>query len=237
MSGRSWRFLYVIGGVAAFAALALMVFDIVLTMVPGWGTASVPVTATGWFAQFASTPWLGLRNLDVLNVVASFIALPLYVAVYGALRDREPALALTGLVLVTLGTALFASANAGLPMLELSRRYAEAGAADRFALAAAAEGLLARGAHGSLGAFPGFLLSELGTLVAGIALLRSGVFGKLTAWLGIAGVSVLLAYTTAYTFIEGTTTLVMAAAIPGGLLMIAWHVLVGRRLFALAAER
>lgn len=234
---RGWRMLYVVGGVAAFMALALMVLDIVLTMLPGWGTGTTPTTAMGWFEQFAVNPLLGMRNLDFLNITASVIVLPLYVAIYGALRHSEPALALTGLIVVALGTAVFVSANAALPMLELSRQYATASeAADKAALLSAAQALLASGAHGGLGAFPGFVLSEIGTLLTGVALLRSGAFGRRVAWVGIVGVTVLLGYTTAYTFISATNDLVMLAAIPGGLLMIAWYVIVGRRLLGLSAS-
>lgn len=233
-SDRGWRTVYAVGGATAFLTLAMLLFDIVLAMVPGWGTSTVPSSAGAWFAQFAATPLLGLRNLDLLNVVASLLALPLYVAIHGALRDTEPGLAITGLLVVALGTAVFAASNAALPMLELSRRYAGASPAAQASLLSAADALLAGGAHGSYGAYPGFLLSEIGTLVTGIALLRSGRFGKPVAWIGIAGVSILLGYTTAFTFGSGDSTLVMAAAAPGGLLMIAWYALVGRRLLRLA---
>lgn len=232
---RSWRTLYRIGGTVAFVALAMMVLDIALTMMPGWGSASVPATAAAWLAQLRDTPLLGMRNLDFLNITASVIVLPLYLAIYGVLRRTEPALALLGLIVVALGTALFVAANAALPMLELARGYALAtDPAERAAFVAAAQALLARGAHGSFGSYPGFFLSEVGTLLTGIALLRSRAFGLAAAWVGIVGVTVLLGYTTAYTFVSATDSLIMLAAIPGGLLMIAWYVLVGRQLLSQA---
>jgi hypothetical protein len=232
-----WRLLYRVGGIVAFVALGLMVLDIVLTMLPGWTPASVPTSTSAWLTQLADDPLLGMRNLDLLNVIASVVVLPLYIAIFAAVRRTEPGLALVGLAIVALGTAVFAASNAALPMLELGRRFsATLVPAERSALVAAADALLARGAHGSYGAFPGFALSEIGTLVTGIALARSRAFGAATAWVGILGVTVLLGYTTAYTFISPTSSLVLLAAMPGGLLMIAWYVLVGRRLITLATR-
>lgn len=233
---RDWRTLYVWGGIVAFVALGGMLLDIVLTMLPGWGTDTVPPTATAWFAQLESNPLLALRNLDLLNVALSLLALPMYVALHGALRRTAPGLSTLGLVVVVVGTALFAAANSALPMLELSRQFGRAtDESARVALAAAADALLSRGAHGSFGAYPGFLLSEIGTLIMALAMLRNGVFGARTAWTGAFGATVLLAYTTLYTFV-GSGSLVLAIAVPGGLLMIAWYAVVGRRLVALGRD-
>lgn len=237
LQDRGWRAAYLIGGIAAFLAVAGMLTDIALTMLPGWGAASVPATALAWFDQFASTPLLGMRNLDALNIAISIVALPMYVALYGAHRRSAAGLALAGLVFVSVGTAVFVAANAALPMLELSRQYATAGAAERAALLSSAYALLARGAHGSLGAFPGFFISEVGTLLAAIAMLAGGVFSRKSGWIGIAGVLLLVVYTAVYTFVAAEESVMMALAIPGGLLMIVWYVLVGRRLLQLRTTR
>jgi len=230
---RSWHAMYVVGGVAALLALAGMVLDIALTMQPGWGAGSVPVGAHAWLGQFASDPLLGMRNLDFLNTVISLVALPMYVAVCGAHRRTALPMALLGLVFVAVGTAVFVSANAAMPMLTLSRAYEQTGPAERLALLSAAEALLASGAHGSYGAYAGFLISEIGTLIVAFAMLTGGVFRRVTGWVGVVGVTILAGYTTAYTFGGGDNTLVMAVAIPGGLLMVAWYVMVGVRLVRL----
>jgi hypothetical protein len=122
-----------------------------------------------------------------------------------------------------------------LPMqLALGRRHALAAAeADRAAIEAAALALLSRGQHGSLGSYPGFLVSELGSLTLCVALVRSGALGRGLGWLGVAGLLALLAYSTALTFVPEAAARMLALAAPGGLLMIAWHVLVGRALLRL----
>ena len=104
----------------------------------------------------------------------SLLALPMYVALYGAMRRSAPGLAILGVSVVAVGTTLFVAANAALPMLELGSRY---GAAER-----------RRAPHWSppptpartrrsrqLRGVPGFLLSEIGTLFVALAMLRGGV--------------------------------------------------------------
>lgn len=227
---RDRALVYRIGGVVAFLALGGMALDIMLTMLPGWGPDTVPVDAAGWLAQLTSQPLLGLRNLDLLNLTVSVVSLPLYVALFRALRPDAPGLALLGTLLVVIGTAAFASANAALPMLELAGRNATAGAEARAALEAAAVALLARGEHGSMGAFPGFFLSAAGTFVLTLAMLRSAVFSRRIGAMGAIGSGLLLVYTVAYTFSAGEGVLIMAIAAPGGLLIIVWNALIGIRL-------
>lgn len=231
----NWKTLYRIGGTVAAIAVGALLFDIVLSMLPGWNTETTPVTVQGWFAQFDGNTWLALRNLDLLNVCVSVLSLPLYVAIAVALRKTRAPLAYVGLALVATGTVLFAASNAALPMLELAQQRSMGTMAERAAIESAAVALLARGAHGSAGAFPGFFLSEVGTLVVAAAMLgRTGVFGRRTGLLGVVGAASLVVYSAIMTFAAVPAELVVAIAAPGGLMMIAWHVLVARRLFALA---
>jgi len=228
---RNLKPLYLVASVCAALALSGMMFDIVLSMMPGWGAETAPTTAAGWLQQLSADPLLGLRNLDLLNVIISLVAIPMYVALAIAHRRESPAPATLGLFFVGIGTTLFAAANAALPMLELSSQWTHAGAPERVTLAAAAEGLLARGAHGSMGAFPGFFLSEVGTLAIAIAMLSGLLVSRRVAWLGVVGAALLAVYTVAMTFGNVPTSLVVATAAPGGILIIVWQVIVARQLW------
>lgn len=84
-----------------------------------------------------------------------------------------------------------------------------------------------------MGAFPGFLLLEIGALVFALAMLR-GVFTRVTAWLGVIGATSLGAYSVLMTFAVVPPQTVLGQAAPGGLAMIAWQVLVARRFVQLA---
>jgi hypothetical protein len=233
-SESSWRSIYVLGGIFALLTLAGTLLDIVLSMIPGWEASTVPTTIQAWFGQFQTNPLLGLRNLDLLNITISLVGIPMYLALYGAHRRLSHAYAALALIATVLGTAVFVASNAALPMLELSKQYSVASTdAQRLALEAAGVALLARGAHGSLGAFMGFFLSSIGTLLMGFARLKGRVFTTVTAWVGIAGITLLLVYTVGSTFVPKAGAAMMAIAVPGGVLLLVWNVLVARKLFQL----
>lgn len=235
---RNWRVIYAVGGIAALLALAGTLADIVVATLPGWETSTTPGTVQAWFIQFQTSPLLGLRNLDLLNAIISIIGIPMYLALFGALRRDAEAVAALALIVVLVGMVVFVTSNVALPMLELSRGYATASTgAERMAVEAAGLALLTRGAHGSLGAFAGFFLSSLGTLLMGLAMLPGKAFGRATAWIAIVGTALLAAYTIGTTFTPTTTQAMMALAVPGGLLIMAWNVIVALGLFRLSAAR
>lgn len=219
-----WRLLFRIGAVVGLLTAAALVDDIALS-----GMGAVPTTAEGWLAQLRDQPWLGLRNLDLLNATVAVIGLPFYLAICGAQRHAEPALSALGMLLVAVGATLFLAGNVALPMLELAGDCTDN-------CTAAAEALLARGEHGSLGILPGFLLSSIGTLVVAWTMLRTSVFGRLSAWLGLIGSTALLVYTVVVTAggePGGPQGVVMALALVGGVLALAWQVRVSLRLWVL----
>lgn len=232
-----WSALYRVGATVAVLGVAGVVFDIVLTMMPGWGADTTPPTALAWLEQMSRTPLLGLRNLDLLNVVISFVVLPMYAALCVAFRRTRPGLAALGILTAVIGATLFAASNAALPMLGLAKQLASAAdAAERSALVSAAAGLLARGAHGSYGAFPGFLLSEIATLLVAVGTLRGGVVRPLLGWLGVAGAGSLIVYSFVATFGLIPASMLTAFAAPGGLLVMAWQIAAARRLWRLAGD-
>ncbi|MEI2775139.1 MAG: hypothetical protein V9G19_04035 [Tetrasphaera sp.] len=187
--------------VGALCTVALIA-DIALA-----GAGTVPTTAAEWLAQLRSRPPLGLRNLDLLNASLAVVRLPRYAAIYGAHRLVDPALTGLGVLLVAVGAALFLASNVALPMLDLATRCPRD-------CTAAAEALLARGAHGSLGALPGFLVSETGTLIVAWTMLHGHVFGRLTAWTGMRGAGGLMLFTAAATAAGGTTGPLLLLALP-----------------------
>lgn len=207
-----------IGAACALVALAASLFDIGLSMAPGWGPDTVPVTTVGWLEQMSNEPWLGVRNLDLLNAGVSLVMVPMFLALSWSYVRRSPTLATLGLVFALIGVALFVGNNVALPMLGLGTRYATAQtAAEAAPLIAAAESLLARGQHGSYGAAPGFLTSELGTLLIALSMWSVAK----SRWLAVTGAlgAVLLASYTVWPLVSPAP---LALAAVGGIAIIIW---------------
>ncbi len=232
-----WRRMYSWGAVAAIIALTGTVLDVILGSVTGGNLSALPQTAVDRFAQLQASPLLGLYNLDLLNTVTTLIWIPAYLALYAAQRRASGAYALLALIVFLVGTAIFTTNNSALPMLELSAKYASAATESQKALfAAAGEAMLARGAHGSLGVFIGFLLPIIASLIMSLAMLEGKVFTRATAYVGITGSTFMLLYIILVTFAPTIKGMATAFAMPGGLLMIAWMILFARRLAQLARQ-
>ncbi len=233
----AWKSLYKIGAAAAILALCGTLFDIVLASMPGWQASTVPTSVAQWYEQLQTNPLLGLRNLDLLNIIIAVVGLPMYVALYGAHRKTRAGVALLALVFVAVGTAVFVGSNVALPMLELSRQYGLASTeSQRLAVQGAGAAMLARGSHGSMGVFAGFLLPSLGTLLMAVAMIGGGVFTRVDGSIGILGTSLLLAYVVGSTFSPATSGALMAVAGLGGVLMMMWNVRVAWVLFRMGGS-
>jgi hypothetical protein len=233
---RQWKSMYTLGGIAAILSLIAVVADIFIGSSTGGNLSELPQTAVERFAQFQQNAWLGLYNLDLLNTVNQLISIPVYFALYAALHKTNKPYALLALIIFLLGTAIFVSNNTALPMLELSRKYALADETQKTLLAAAGEAMLVRGEHGSLGVFFSFLLPTLSALIFSLVMLQGKVFSKASAYIGILGNVLMLIYVVLVTFAPTVKNMAMAFAMPGGLLLLAWMVMITIRLFRLGTS-
>lgn len=220
------RPLLTIGGISALACAAGSLADVGLGMATG-GSA-LPLGALGHLSQLAASPWLGLYNLDLLNLCTTILMLPAFYALYLVLKAGGSRLAGLALALFLAGLAVFVANNPALPMLGLAGPYAAAqDEQGRSVLIAAAEGLLAKGAHGSPGALPGFLLVILSNLGLCGAMAGGRTPFRLAGILGLVGNALLAAYLVLVTFVPPVKELATLFAAPGGLLSIAWLVISG----------
>jgi hypothetical protein len=232
-----WRGIYIIGGIATIIALIGIVLDIVFGSTTGGNLSALPQTAVDRFAQFQINPLLGLYNLDLLNIINQLILIPAYFALFAAHRKTNIAFALLTLIIFLVGTTIFVTTNTALPMLELSHKYAVASTeSQKTLLAAAGEAMLARGTHGSLGVFIGFLVPNIAGLVMSFTMLTGKVFGKTTSFFGIAGNALMLIYIVLVTFAPNIKDMATAFAMPGGLMAMAWMIMFTIRLFQISRK-
>ncbi len=230
----AWKALYIVGGVAALLTVLNGLSEIVITFLPEGGMSSGPMTAADWYGLFGRRPFMGLRNLGLLNIFFTFLSIPVMYALYAAHRRTHQAFAGLSLIAALLGAAVFLATNRAFPMLALSSQYAAASSeAQRFWLAAAGEAMLAVGQSHTPGTFLAFFLSTAAGIGISIVMLRARLFSTLSAILGIVGFSLLLLFELTSDFAPGFPAS-SAFALGGGPLSLLWDLLVGLRLFRLA---
>lgn len=231
-----WRGLYLTGAVCTMAALAGIIIDILIGTISGGDLTALPQTAVGRFEQIQQNTLLGLYQLDLLNVMIQFLLIPGYVALYAILRKTMQGLALLALILFLVGTILFVANNSALVMFDLSANYAAADAEHQLLYAAAGEAMLAKGIHGGLNVFPGFILPNIAGFLMSIVMLRGNIFSKWTAYLGITGSILISLYIVLVTFIPDVKTTATAFAAPAGIMLMVWMILFIRTLLTLAGK-
>src|SRR3990172_9374117 len=90
LSSQAWTRFYRVGAIAAFVGVLFMISEIVITFLPGGGRVNPEnVTVVNWFELFQDSWFLGLRNLGLINMIATTLLIPTMVALLGALRDKH----------------------------------------------------------------------------------------------------------------------------------------------------
>ena len=174
-----WGRLYKIGGAAAVFSVVIIPIQLIIFIVGGQ-----PKTALGWFDLFRDNELAGLLAFEILFVVNAALGIATTLALYVALRRVSESLMAIATVLGLVEAVAFIVARPALEMLYLSNQYADASsAAQRAALLAAGEAVLAT-FHGT--AFHvGINLFSIYYLIVSIVMLRSNIFGRVTAYTGI----------------------------------------------------
>lgn len=227
--------IYFLGAVTAIIVICLTVLDIIIGSITGGDLSLIPQSAVDKFIQLQDYKWLGLYNLDLLNLLISVIMIPTFLALYLALKPGNSSFALLSMIIFVTGTTVFISNNSALPMLDLSQKYFSATTEDQSILfAAGAEALIAKGAHGCFGVFPGFVLITLSEVFISILMLQTGIFTKATAYIGISGTILLLVYLIIVTFIPSAKPVAIIIVAPGGILSLVWMILFTLKLFRLS---
>lgn len=231
---KQWKSVYRLGGIMTTIALIGILTDVIIGNITGGNLTALPQTAVERFAQFHEKKFLGLYNLDFLNILNQILLIPAYFALYAVHRAINKPHALLALLIFLFGSAIMVSNNAALPMLELSNKYfAATTESQKLLFAAAGESLLASGAHGSPGIFLGFFIPNIANLLISIVMLNGKIFSKLNSWIGIVGSILIMLYVILINFVPGVETMATAIAMPGGLLLMAWMIMYTIKLFRL----
>jgi hypothetical protein len=218
-----WRSIYRIGALAAVAVLALVPVQAAVFIV--WPP---PTTVGGFFSLFEQNALVGLLALDLLLMVSWILSALMFVALYAALRRTRESHVAVALIAELVGLAVYFASNTAFSMLTLSQQYAAATTdAERSLFLAAGQAMLALYTGTAFNV--SYLLSGVAALLMAVAMLRSGIFGTVTAYVGIAYAVLQVVPPTA-----GTLGLIVSllSLVP----MVVWIALIARTLLRLAGE-
>lgn len=220
-----------IAGAAALAIVALIVLDISTSMIAGSAAAPGTLSAEAIFSLFQRTPYRAFQYLGLINVFEQVLMIPIFLVFFASHRALFPNASTLVVTLFVVSLGIYVANNAAMPLWHLSARYVSAGDEARPLLSSAGEGLLARGEDFTPGSLPGFVLNEAAVLTMLALMLRSRVFGRTTAILGLVGATLLTVYQIAATFAPVVYNSLMPLAMLGGILMLIWYVLMAVKLF------
>jgi hypothetical protein len=221
-----WRWLYRAGGAAALITVLLIPVAILSHMLwppPPWA----PGAAGEWFAYIQANRLAGFLNLDLAMAVGLVLSVPLYLALYAALGRTSRSGAVIATATALLGTLLHLLSNTAVEMVAFSDVHAAAATdAQRAVYLAAGEAALS--AYYGAVFQVSYVLGYAAYVAIGALMLRSGAFGRGTAYLGVAtGIA-------GFGFYLPDIGLLISVVVV--LLIGVWNALVARALFRLAGS-
>ena len=237
-----WKLLYRIGAAAALIAVIFFRRNIGAELMAfnGFGIFAVPRTvpsnALDWFLLLQNNKFVGLALFGVFDLINYALVGLIFLAVYAALRQANRSAMVLAIISGLMGIMVYFASNQAFNMLHLSEQYTAATSeAQRSMFIAAGEALLAMDNPGAIYQGTGIYLSLFLVLLAGLiislVMLRSEVFGRVTAVTGLIANSLGLAYFLALAFTPAIIWLPPTLSAPFRLI---WYVLIARKLFQLS---
>jgi len=219
-----WKGLYKVGGAAALTVLVFMPIQMIVFFV--WPP---PSTVLGWFTLFQDNALVGLLDMDLLLIVDYALMGMLFLALWAALRRVSQSFMAIALTLELVGVTTYFASTAAFEMLSLSNSYAAATTeAERSTLVAAGQAMIATWQGTAFNV--SYILGAVALLVVSVVMLRSNVFSRITAYVGILASALMFVPPTV-----GTVGILFSliSLIP----TVIWLILVARRLFQLGRGR
>jgi Domain of unknown function (DUF4386) len=217
----AWKPLYKVGGATALILLGLIPIQTIIFI-----AHPPPSTVIGYFTLFQNNRLLGLLNLDLLYMLTIALTGLIYLALYAALRRASPSFMAIALTLGFVGIAVYFASNTAFSMLSLSDQYAAATTeAQRSTFLAAGQAMLA--IYQGTAYDVSYVLGGVTGLIIAAVMLRSNIFSKGTAYVGLL-MSVMM-------FVPPTVgTIGLVFSLISLVPLAIWYILIARRLFMLA---
>jgi len=215
----AWKPLYRVGGAAALMVVLLYVIQIVVLVV-----SPPPSTVVGYFMLFHKNALLGLLDLDLLSIADYALFVPMFLALYMALRRASPSFMAIATALGLVGIATYFASNTAFEMLSLNSQYAAATTDAQRALLMASGRVMLAIYQGT--AFDvSYVLLAVAPLIISVVMLRSNIFGKVTAYVGIVSNVLAVGF-----FVPAIGVFLSIVSAVG---LLIWYILIARRLYQL----
>lgn len=218
-SDSAWKSLYRVGAVASLIIVALFPIQII-----AFAMGPLPTTTIGWFTLLQNNKLLGLLDFDLLYLADQALLIPIFLALYVALRRANKTYMTLATTLALIGIAVYFATNPAFSMLYLSDQYAAATTAAQSSIfLAAGQAILAVSQGTDWYMFN--VLNSVAPLVISVVMLRSNIFSKATAYVGILANVLGLAF---FVPTIGVYLLLISAVV-----LQIWFILIARRLYQL----
>jgi len=231
-----WQALYKTAAIVALLIVLAGLIDVTTSMLGGEMRENSAIGIVEWFSLFQKRPFSAFSYLGIINMVTLSLSIPIFLALCRAHWKTQPAFAALAAAFFFIGVAIYSSSNTVFSLFALSRQYATAAEAQKPFLEASGRALLAQGADLTPGVFMGFFFTQMAGLLMTGVMLYGRVFGKWTAWVGLAGYILMSIFFVLTAFVPGSFNAAVAVSMPGGLLLMAYHILLGMGFNRLARQ-
>jgi hypothetical protein len=168
-----------------FAIVATILMLVIIPLqVLAFAMNPIPASTQGWFELMADKPLLGLFHADFFLMVNNILIAIIYLAFYQSLKRQNKGLMQIALALGLVGIAAYISSNKTFELFILAREFRSAGdQATRQLLLAAGKATLVGWQGTAFDAY--YVLNGITLVLVSSLMLRSKVYGKTTAIIGL----------------------------------------------------
>jgi hypothetical protein len=217
-----WRDLYKIAGIAAVVSEIVIILGLVTYFI--WPYAPGTESTESIFINLQNNTLGALISLDLFLLIGDLFSFLLFLGLYLSLKQVSESFALITLAVGLIAVVFLIPARPLLELYRLSESYMTATTeAAKSQYLAAGEALLA--SFDGIGWFLNTLLGGLSLLISSLLMLRSNIYSKATAYVGIVSNVAVCSF-----FIPVVGIFLLFLSVPGYAI---WYFLLARKFFQL----
>lgn len=218
-----WKDLYRIAGIAAIVSELIIILGFVTYFIFPYAPGSN--STADIFLLLQSNPLGGMISLDLFLFVGNLFSIALFLALYVSLKTVNESYALLALAIGLIGVVLLIPSRPLTELYTLSGLYASATTeAAKSQYLASGDTLLIL--FSGINWFMNALLGALSLLISALLMLKSQVYSKATAYVGIVTSVITLGF-----WIPVIGIFLLFLSLPA---MMLWYFLLARKFFQLA---